>query len=59
MFVALKRLGREVEFVRFPEEGHDLSRSGKPSRRLARLRHLLGWFDRHLAPAETDAAATS
>jgi dipeptidyl aminopeptidase/acylaminoacyl peptidase len=59
MFVALKRLGRTVEFVRFPEEGHDLSRSGKPSRRLARLRHLLGWFDRHFAPDEADAAPTS
>jgi len=48
MFVALTRLGREVGFVRFPDEGHELSRSGTPSRRLARLHHLLGWFDRHL-----------
>ncbi|MBA2277885.1 MAG: S9 family peptidase, partial [Chloroflexia bacterium] len=48
LFTSLKFLGREVAFVRFPEEGHDLSRSGKPSRRLARLHHLIGWFDRHL-----------
>ncbi|MDQ3655484.1 MAG: S9 family peptidase, partial [Chloroflexota bacterium] len=48
LFTSLKFLGREVGFVRFPEEGHDLSRSGKPSRRLARLHHLIGWFDRHL-----------
>ena len=46
--VALKRLGREVEFVRIPEEDHNLSRTGKPSRRLARLHHLIGWFDAHL-----------
>jgi len=48
LFTALKRLGREVQFVRIPEEDHNLSRSGKPSRRLARLHHLIGWFDSHL-----------
>jgi dipeptidyl aminopeptidase/acylaminoacyl peptidase len=48
LFIALKILGRDVGFVRFPEENHDLSRSGKPSRRLARLHHLIGWFDQHL-----------
>lgn len=48
MFVALKYLGREVGFVRIPEESHDLSRSGTPSRRLARLHHLVGWFDSYM-----------
>jgi dipeptidyl aminopeptidase/acylaminoacyl peptidase len=48
MFTALRCLGRDVEFVRIPEEGHELSRSGTPSRRVARLEHLIGWFDNHL-----------
>ena len=48
LFVALKRQGKEVAFVRIPEEDHNLSRTGKPSRRLARLHHLIGWFDSHL-----------
>jgi dipeptidyl aminopeptidase/acylaminoacyl peptidase len=48
MFNALKYLSREVGFVRIPEESHDLSRSGTPSRRLARLHHLIGWFDTHV-----------
>ncbi len=48
LFVGLKRLGKETRFVRIPEEDHNLSRSGKPSRRLARLHHLVGWFDAHL-----------
>lgn len=48
MFTALKFLGKEVGFVRIPEEGHDLSRSGTPSRRLARLHHLIAWFDAHI-----------
>lgn len=48
MFTALRYLGKEVAFVRVPGESHDLSRSGTPSRRIARLKHLIGWFDNHL-----------
>ena len=48
LFTFLKRLGRDVAMVRFPDEDHNLSRTGKPSRRLARLHHLIGWFDSHL-----------
>jgi dipeptidyl aminopeptidase/acylaminoacyl peptidase len=48
LFVALKKLDREVAMVRIPGEDHNLSRSGTPSRRLARLHHLIGWFDAHL-----------
>ncbi|TVR88001.1 MAG: S9 family peptidase [Trueperaceae bacterium] len=47
-FVALKVLGHvPVEFVRFPDEGHDLSRSGRPDRRIQRLEAILDWFERH------------
>ena len=48
LFVALKKLGQEVEMVRFPNESHGLSRGGKPKHRVERLQHLIGWFDRHL-----------
>ena len=48
MFVMLKVLGKTVEFVRFPEEPHGLSRHGRPDRRIARLEWILKWFDRYL-----------
>ncbi len=48
LFMALKFLKRKVEFVRFPEEPHGLSRHGRPDRRLARLEWILKWFDQHL-----------
>jgi dipeptidyl aminopeptidase/acylaminoacyl peptidase len=48
VFISLKRLGREVEFVRFPNENHNLSRTGKPKHRVERLDHIVGWFDKHL-----------
>ncbi len=46
-YVALKRLGKEVEFVKFSGENHELSRSGKPKNRVERLERIVGWFDRH------------
>ncbi len=48
MFMALKYLKREVEYVRFPEEPHGLSRHGRPDRREARLKFIVEWFDRYL-----------
>ena len=51
LFVALKTLRREVVFVRFPDENHELTRSGKPRHRLERFRILLEWFAKYLRPA--------
>ena len=48
VFVSLKRLGVETEFVRFPDEFHGLSRTGRTDRRIARLNHILRWMDKYL-----------
>ena len=48
IFVALKRLGVETEFVVFPDEPHGLSRVGRTDRRIERLNHIRRWFDRYL-----------
>lgn len=47
-YAALHKLGVPVRFVRFPGEDHELSRSGRPDRRLTRLNEYLGWLERHL-----------
>jgi dipeptidyl aminopeptidase/acylaminoacyl peptidase len=47
LFAALKRLQREVVFVRYPREGHELSRSGEPEHRVDRINRIVDWFDRH------------
>jgi dipeptidyl aminopeptidase/acylaminoacyl peptidase len=50
LFVQLRRLGRkETQLIRFPEESHNLSRSGRPDRRVERLERIVGWFDRFLS----------
>jgi dipeptidyl aminopeptidase/acylaminoacyl peptidase len=51
LFTLLRRLGRKnVEFVRFTGDGHNLSRAGKPRNRMLRLRAIAHWFIRHLRP---------
>jgi dipeptidyl aminopeptidase/acylaminoacyl peptidase len=47
-FAALKELRVETEFVRFPDETHELSRSGKPKHREERLQHYIRWFNKFL-----------
>ena len=47
-FTALKKLGQNVEFVRFPDESHGLSRAGQPVHRVERLERICGWFDTYL-----------
>jgi dipeptidyl aminopeptidase/acylaminoacyl peptidase len=48
LFFALKRAGTPVELIIFPGEGHELSRSGLPSHRIARFEVILDWLARHL-----------
>jgi len=51
MFRALKYRRIPTVMVRFPNESHDLSRSGQPWHRIERLQHIVGWFDKWLMGA--------
>ncbi|MDQ0430255.1 dipeptidyl aminopeptidase/acylaminoacyl peptidase [Planomicrobium stackebrandtii] len=48
LYVTLKSMGKETEFVRFPEADHNLSRTGKPNLRFARLEQITGWMEKYL-----------
>ncbi len=37
-----------VHMLRYPREGHELSRSGEPSHRVSRLTEMVEWFDRYV-----------
>lgn len=53
LFTALKRLKKEVLFVRYPQEtSHGLSRMGPPDLRLDRLQRIGEWLDQHLNPTQ-------
>ncbi len=51
LFRALKYRKIPTVMVRFPNEGHELSRSGQPWHRIERLQHIVGWFDKWLMGA--------
>lgn len=36
-----------VELVRYPREGHELTRGGEPHHRADHLRRTLAWFNRY------------
>ena len=52
LFVALRRLKREVEMVRYPRDGHELSRSGEPKHRIDRLDRIVDWFDKYVVESQ-------
>ena len=49
-FTVLKRLGKTVEFVRFPGCTHAFPRTGHPHMRREYMARTLDWFDRYLGP---------
>ncbi|HSW41744.1 MAG TPA: alpha/beta fold hydrolase [Patescibacteria group bacterium] len=48
LFVALRHLGREVEYILYPESWHTFAVTGRPDRRIDRHERMLAWFERHL-----------
>ena len=50
LFVALRTLGKDVTFYRFPGEDHELTRSGSPLHRKMRAELVLDFFTERLAP---------
>jgi dipeptidyl aminopeptidase/acylaminoacyl peptidase len=56
LFMALRLLGKDVTFYRFPGEGHELSRSGSPQHRVMRAEIILDWFTEKLAPRRRSRA---
>ncbi|MEX2654286.1 MAG: S9 family peptidase [Acidimicrobiia bacterium] len=47
-FMALLRNGVPTEMLRFPDESHELTRSGGPKHRRQRFEAILDWHARHL-----------
>lgn len=47
-YTLLLQKGVPTRFLRVPEEGHELSRGGRPDRRVARLNAYLEWWNTHL-----------
>ncbi len=47
MFRALKQLNRPVEYIRYPNIGHELTRSGPPLQRMDHMLRIIEFFERY------------
>lgn len=47
LFAFLRRRKKTVELVRYPREGHELTRSGEPRHRVDHMQRTIDWFDRY------------
>ena len=48
LYKSLKVLDRPVEYVRYPDAGHDLSRTGNPTQRMDRLLRIWEFMERYV-----------
>ncbi len=55
LFAYVRRSGGTVEMVRYPRDGHELSRSGEPKHRVSRLTKMIEWFDKYCMPQSDEA----
>ena len=54
LFQALKLMKKTVQLVRWPREGHELSRAGEPRHRAERIRRIIEWFNEHTRTTSSD-----
>jgi dipeptidyl aminopeptidase/acylaminoacyl peptidase len=54
LFASLRRRKQVVELVRYPREGHELTRAGEPRHRADHMERTLEWFDRYCKPSDID-----
>lgn len=50
MYTALKYFGVDTRIVIFKGENHELSRSGRPTHRIRRMKEITAWLDKYLTP---------
>ena len=59
LFAAIRRNGGDAIMVRFPEENHELTRSGRPSNRIERFEIVHEFFAKHVGGADFDTTYLS
>jgi dipeptidyl aminopeptidase/acylaminoacyl peptidase len=55
-YLFLKKNGVDTRLVRYPREGHELSRSGEPAHVVDRIERIVRWFDGYSARVDAPRA---
>ncbi|HEY5825995.1 MAG TPA: S9 family peptidase [Cyclobacteriaceae bacterium] len=56
MYKSLKIQGKPVEYIRYPKEGHELTRSGNPGRMMDHMLRVIEFFERYAKHPEPPPA---
>ncbi|MBX7124198.1 MAG: S9 family peptidase [Cyclobacteriaceae bacterium] len=56
LYKSLKILNKPVEYIRYPKEGHELTRSGNPGRMMDHLLRTIEFFERYVTHQEPPPA---
>ena len=56
LYKSLKIMNKPVEYIRYPREGHELTRSGNPGRMMDHMLRVIEFFERYAKHPETPAA---
>jgi dipeptidyl aminopeptidase/acylaminoacyl peptidase len=56
LYKSLKILGKPVEYIRYPKEGHEITRSGNPGRMMDHLLRVIEFFERYARHPEAPPA---
>ncbi len=56
LYKSLKILNKPVEYIRYPKEGHELTRSGNPGRMMDHMLRVIEFFERYTKHPEPAAA---
>ena len=59
LFAWIRRTGGTVKLLRFPRDGHEMTRSGEPAHRIDSLRATLAWFAQFGGPGQAEDAPPS
>lgn len=58
LYKSLKILNKPVEYVRYPKEGHELTRSGNPGRMMDHMLRVIEFFERYVKHPEAVPAGS-
>ncbi len=56
LFTYVRRNGGTVRLIRYPRDGHDMTRTGEPEHRISSLLHTIEWFNQYCQPEKKSEA---
>lgn len=59
LYKSMKILNKDVEYIRYPREGHELTRSGNPGRMMDHMLRVIEFFERYAKHPDKQAVGSN